>query len=54
MNDFLITLLNSLNTIEVKGKNNLDTLLGCIMAIESQIARINATEAENETEADDG
>ena len=47
MDEFLHTLLNSLNCIEVKGKSNLDTLLGCIMAIEREIARLEETEAEN-------
>lgn len=44
MNDFLHTLLNSLNCIEVKGKDNLDTLLGCIMAIEHKIEELSADE----------
>lgn len=47
MKNFLITLLNSLETIEVKGKSNLDTLLGCMMAIEREIARLEETEAED-------
>ena len=34
MNEFLNTLLQSLNSIEVKGKNNIDILLGCILAVE--------------------
>lgn len=32
---FLNTMLNSLNTIEVRGKENIDTLYGCIVATES-------------------
>lgn len=53
MKDFLTTLYNSLNSIEVKGKDNLDTLLGCLMAIEQQIAKITAEESA-ETEENDG
>ena len=53
MIDFLKTLLSSLNSIEVKGKTNMDVLLGCIMAIEQQIAKITA-EASAETEENDG
>lgn len=37
MKNLLQTLLLSLNTLEVKGKNNLDVLLGCIVAIEHAI-----------------
>lgn len=42
MKDFLNQLLFSLGCIEVKGKENLDTLLGCILAIEQQIASLDA------------
>lgn len=41
MKEFLIMLLRSLNNIEVKGKDNMDVLLGCMMAIENKIAEIN-------------
>lgn len=34
MEEFLKTLLSSLNSIEVKGKDNIDILLGCILAVE--------------------
>lgn len=51
MDEFLRTLLNSLNCIEVKGKDNLDTLLGCIMAIERKIAELDSNE-EGETATD--
>ena len=44
MNEFLHTLLNSLNSIEIKGKDNLEILIGCIYAIESKIAEIEASE----------
>ena len=52
MKDFLKTLLASLETIEVKGKNNLDTLLGCMMAIEKAIERLDAPKDEPEEKAD--
>lgn len=49
MGEFLKTLLKSLNQIEVKGKENIDILLGCIVAIERTIERIDnpADEEEN-------
>lgn len=51
MNEFLHALLSSLNCIEVKGKDNLDTLLGCMMAIERKIAELDSNE-EGETATD--
>lgn len=41
MVDFLVALLRSLNSIEIKGRDNIDVLLGCMMAIENKIAEIN-------------
>lgn len=37
MEAFLRSLLTTLNNIEVKGKNNMDCLLGAIMAIEAML-----------------
>ena len=48
MIDFLNTLLRSINAIEVKGKDNLDVLLGCIYAIENKIAEIEREETNGE------
>ena len=42
MIDFLNTLLKSLNNIEVKGKENMDVLLGCMFAIENKISELKA------------
>ena len=42
MKEFLEHLLNSLAKVEVRGKDNLDILLGCIMAIEQAIEQIDA------------
>lgn len=41
METFLKTLLESLNRIEVKGKDNIDILLGCMIAIENAINELN-------------
>ena len=49
MKEFLNTLLKSLNMIEVKGKGNIDILLGCIMATEQMIAKLSE---EKEEESD--
>lgn len=46
MIDFLNMLLKSLNSIEVKGKDNMDILLGCIFAIEQKISEIDANKGE--------
>lgn len=45
MNEFLHALLISLNRIEVKGKDNLDILLGCIVAVENKIEELSADES---------
>lgn len=34
MKDKIIAIIRTLNGVEVKGKNNLDMLLGCIMTLE--------------------
>lgn len=36
---FLQGLLDGLNEVEVKGRQNVDTLLGCMMAIEAIIGK---------------
>lgn len=53
MIDFLNTLLKSLNSLEVKGKSNMDILLGCIFAVENKIAELQ-TPVEAIEEAEDG
>ena len=58
MNTDLIKLvISTLNDVEVKGKNNLDKLLGCINALESavQIMEAKSThDIEPEKEVNDG
>lgn len=59
MIDFLNTLLKSLNNIEVKGKENMDVLLGCMFAIENKISELKAMDEVpgpiiNEEESADG
>lgn len=51
MTEFLTCLLTSLERIEVKGKNNLDILLGCMMAIENAIDQLKE---ENKEVGEDG
>lgn len=53
MIDFLNTLLKSLNSLEVKGKNNMDILLGCIFAVENKITELS-TPVEETEEAENG
>lgn len=45
MKEFLYTLLTSLNNIEVKGKSNMDILLGCIVAVENKIEELSTDES---------
>ena len=54
MEQFLTTLLATLNDIEVKGKANLDSLLGCILACEHELAKIHAEEQAGEEVIVDG
>ena len=35
-------LLSELDEVEVKGRNNLDTLLGCMMALEAIVGKENS------------
>ena len=50
--------LNTLNDVEVKGKDNLDRLLGCINALETALQNLEAldtsTEVSNEEEVSHG
>lgn len=46
MKEFLEALLKSLNQVEVKGRQNLDVLLGCMMAIENAIAQFETPKEE--------
>ena len=48
MEDFFESLISTLNDIEVKGKANLDALLGCILAAEHELAKIQAENATGE------
>lgn len=50
MEQFLRSLLTTLNNIEVKGKNNMDCLLGAIMAVETMISQLNEPTEEAEEE----
>ena len=52
MEEFLNTLLKSLNQIEVRGRQNLDVLLGCIMAVESAIEQVPEEEEDNGRQTD--
>ena len=46
MKEFLERLLQSLNEIEVKGKTNIDILLGCMMAVEQAIKQMEEKEGQ--------
>lgn len=46
MKEFLERLLQSLNEIEVKGKANIDILLGCMMAVEQAIKKMDEKEGQ--------
>lgn len=42
--DRLVEVLKTLNTIEVKGRDNLNRLLGCILVLEAEIQARNPEE----------
>lgn len=44
-------IINTLNTIEVRGKDNLDKLLGCILLLENIQQKIN-NNSEKDSDAD--
>lgn len=49
MKEFLETLIRSLNGIEVKGRDNLELLLGSIMAAEDKLLELTAEESAEES-----
>lgn len=50
MIDFLKSLLTNLNGLEVKGRDNLDILLGCMVAIENVINQLQNPKEEEVSE----
>lgn len=46
----LTDVINTLNQIEVRGRENLDKLLGCILALEQFVQAQQSAEAEGQTE----
>ena len=50
MKEFLMTLLSTLSDIEVKGKANMDKMLGCIIAAERELAKIQSEDSTGEAE----
>jgi len=49
MKEFFETLLRSLNVIEVRGKDNMEVMLGCISAVENALEQLNNPQTEEET-----
>lgn len=52
--DTIKAIISTLNNIEVHGKNNLDMLLGCIMALEQMDAQMKQEAKKKEEETADG
>ena len=48
--ELLKQIIITLNTIEVKGKDNMSKLLGCIYALEGMIQQNTEEQSEGETE----
>lgn len=42
----LKTLISTLNSVEVKGKDNMDMLLGCILTLEHMVQELSKTKSE--------
>ena len=49
MKELLEQLLTSLGKVEVRGRDNLDILLGCMMAIERAIEQLDAPAVKEDT-----
>lgn len=47
MRNLLQSLKNTLNQVEVRGKNNLDMLLGCLLTIDMAIAELDRQEVKD-------
>ena len=54
MKEYLMCLLRSLSCIEVKGKENLEILLGCIEATEQMLSVVERAEDQKEDNCEDG
>ena len=54
MKEFLKMLLKSLGLVEVRGKANMDVMLGCMMAIEQKISELEEQEREEEVGEEGG
>mgnify|MGYP007133743655 CR=1 FL=1 len=50
MEQFIDNLILSLNSIEVKGEDNLNVLLGCILAVKKLKAELNKPKETGEDE----
>lgn len=50
----LTVVRNTLDSIEVKGKGNLDMLLGCIQTLENEIIKLKKAAEKTEAEVNDG
>jgi hypothetical protein len=50
INNTLVSVINALNTVEVKGRNNLAALSGSIYALEEFLRTINQEEQKEKTE----
>ena len=50
METYLKKILASLNCIEVKGRENMDLLLGVILAVESMLAQLDTSTEDPEEE----
>ena len=49
MNETLTHVINTLNTIEVRGKDNLNKLLGCILVLEKLMSQEGFVQMPTET-----
>lgn len=54
MEEFLIKLINTLNDVEVKGRDNLSRIFVCISEAEHMLAKIQAENATGEEGEIDG
>ena len=50
MDEFLRKMITSLNSLEIKGRENMSIVLGCIIACEQKLAELATKEESNDGE----
>lgn len=54
MTEILKAVITTLNSIDVRGKSNMDRMLGCINALEQTVRALEAPQTEEKEDEDNG